>query len=99
MICFAQENLNRIVKEVTETTVLHVSHDIRLGIASYKVISNTMKDYRQHIDVKDIQNLEHVLEAESCEKTDDIHHHLDLSPFSEFNDPFYDFNDFFHTQA
>lgn len=81
---FSQEKLNRIVKEVTETTVLRVSHDIRLGVASYKVISNTMNDYRQHIDVKDIQNVERVIEAESCEKMDGIHHHFALSPFSEY---------------
>lgn len=79
-----QEKSNRIVKEVTETTVLRVSHDIRLGVASYKVISNTIQDHRQHIDVKDIQNVESVLETESCEKTDGIHHHLDLTPFSEY---------------
>jgi len=79
-----QERSNRIVKEVTETTVLRVLHDIRLGVASYKVISNTMQDHRQHIDIKDIQNAERVLDAESREKTDDIHHHLDLSPFSQY---------------
>ncbi|XP_071560873.1 uncharacterized protein [Temnothorax nylanderi] len=77
------EKSNRIVKEVTETTVLRVSHDIRLGVASYKVISNTTQDHRQHIDVKDIQNVERVLEAESHEKTDGIYHHLDLSPYKE----------------
>ncbi|XP_024868428.1 muscle M-line assembly protein unc-89-like isoform X5 [Temnothorax curvispinosus] len=77
------EKSNRIVKEVTETTVLRVSHDIRLGVASYKVISNTTQDHRQHIDVKDIQNVERVLETESREKTDGIYHHLDLSPFKE----------------
>ncbi|XP_018338023.1 PREDICTED: titin-like isoform X4 [Trachymyrmex septentrionalis] len=77
------EKSNKIIKEVTETTVLRVLHDIRLGVASYKVISNTVQDHRQYIDVKDIQNVEDVLEAESREKTDDIHHHLDLSSFKE----------------
>ncbi|XP_011705984.1 PREDICTED: uncharacterized protein LOC105461199 isoform X2 [Wasmannia auropunctata] len=77
------EKSNRIVKEVTETTVLRVLHDIRLGVASYKVISDTMQDHRQHIDVKGIKNVECVPEAESYEKMDDIHHHLDLSPFNE----------------
>ncbi|XP_018309581.1 uncharacterized protein [Mycetomoellerius zeteki] len=77
------EKSNKIIKEVTETTILRVLHDIRLGIASYKVISNTVQDHRQYIDVKDIQNAEGVLEAESREKTDDIHHHLDLPSFTE----------------
>lgn len=81
---FVQEKSNKIVKEVTETTVLRVLHDIRLGVASYKVISNTIQDHRQHIDVKDIQNEERMLEAESCEKTDSIHHHLALSPCSQY---------------
>lgn len=79
-----QEKSNKIVKEVTETTILRVSHDIRLGVASYKVISNTMQDHRQHIDVKDIQNEERMLEAESCEEADSIHHHLALSPCSQY---------------
>ncbi|XP_012061613.1 PREDICTED: uncharacterized protein LOC105624873 [Atta cephalotes] len=77
------EKSNKIIKEVTETTVLRVLHDIRLGVASYKVISNTVQDHRQYIDVKDIQKVEGVLEAESREKTDDIHYHLDLSSFKE----------------
>lgn len=77
------EMSNRIVKEVTETTVLRVSHDIRLDVASYKVVSNTIQDHRQHTDMKDIQNVERVLETESREETDGIHHHLDLSPFKE----------------
>lgn len=79
---FVQEKANRIVKEVIETTVLRVAHDVRLGVASYKVVSNTVQDHRQHIDVKDIQNVERVLETESCEKTDGIQYH-DSSPFSE----------------
>ncbi|XP_018360288.1 PREDICTED: titin isoform X3 [Trachymyrmex cornetzi] len=77
------EKSNKIIKEVTETTILRVLHDIRLGVASYKVVSNTVQDHRQYIDVKDIQSVEDVLEAESREKTDDIHHHLDLSSFKE----------------
>ncbi|XP_039306302.1 uncharacterized protein LOC105193639 isoform X2 [Solenopsis invicta] len=75
------EKSNRIVKEVTETTVLRVSHDIRLGVASYKVISNTTQDHRHNIDVKAIQNVERVMEAEPDEKTDDIY--PDLSSFNE----------------
>ncbi|KYN22092.1 hypothetical protein ALC57_05510 [Trachymyrmex cornetzi] len=78
-----EEKSNKIIKEVTETTILRVLHDIRLGVASYKVVSNTVQDHRQYIDVKDIQSVEDVLEAESREKTDDIHHHLDLSSFKE----------------
>ncbi|XP_072764140.1 uncharacterized protein [Anoplolepis gracilipes] len=73
------ERSGRIVKEVTETTVLRVSHDVRLGVASYKVTSNIVQDHRQHIDAKNFQNIERVLPGESHEKTDDIHRDLDLS--------------------
>ncbi|KAL0100113.1 hypothetical protein PUN28_019517 [Cardiocondyla obscurior] len=73
---------NKIVKEVTETTVLRVSHDIRLNVASYKIESNTIQEHQQHIDVTDIQNVEGVLEEEPCEKTNGVHH-LDLSRFKE----------------
>lgn len=65
------------MKEVTETTVLRVLHDIRLGVASYKLTSNIVQDHRQHIDAKEIQNVERVLPAESREKTNGIHD-LDL---------------------
>lgn len=77
------ERSGKIVKEVTETTVLRVSHDIRLGVASYKVTSNIVQDHRQHIDAKNLQNVEHVLPAESHEKTDDVPRDLDLSQYKE----------------
>lgn len=60
-----------------------MSHDIRLGVASYKVTSNIVQDHRQHIDAKNLQNVERVLPAESYEKTDD-HHDLDLSQYSQY---------------
>ncbi|XP_019884311.1 titin isoform X6 [Camponotus floridanus] len=77
------ERSGKIVKEVTETTVLRVSHDIRLGVASYKLTSNIVQDHRQHIDAKNLQNVERVLPAESHEKTDDVHRDLDLSQYKE----------------
>ncbi|KAM0731550.1 SEC14 domain and spectrin repeat-containing protein 1 [Formica fusca] len=77
------ERSGRIVKEVTETTVLRVSHDVRLGVASYKLTSNIIQDHRQHIDAKNFQNIERVLPAECHEKTDDIHRDLDLSQYKE----------------
>lgn len=49
-----------------------------------------MQDHRQHIDAKNLQNVERVLPAESYEKTDDVHRDLDLSQYSQyfqFNDP------------
>lgn len=72
------------MKEVTETTVLRVSHDIRLGVASYKLTSNTVLDHRQHIDGKEIQNVERVLSAESREKMNDVQHDLGVSLFSQY---------------
>lgn len=77
------ERSGRIVKEVTETTVLRVSHDVRLGVASYKLTSNIIQDHRQHIDAKNFQNIERMLPAECHEKTDDIHRDLDLSQYKE----------------
>lgn len=72
------------MKEVTETTVLRVSHDIRLDVASYTLTSNTLHDHRQHIDAKDIQNVERVLPAETSDKTDGVHREFDISPFSQY---------------
>lgn len=71
------ERSGRIVKEVTETTVLRVSHDMRLGVASYKVTSNIVQDHRQHVDSREIQNVERVLLDEPREKTSGVHD-LDL---------------------
>ncbi|KAL6428690.1 hypothetical protein ACFW04_007940 [Cataglyphis niger] len=75
------ERSGRIVKEVTETTVLRVSHDIRLGVASYKLTSNVIQDHRQHIDAKNLQNIERVLPAECHERMDDTQRDLDLSQY------------------
>ncbi|KAL6428692.1 hypothetical protein ACFW04_007940 [Cataglyphis niger] len=77
------ERSGRIVKEVTETTVLRVSHDIRLGVASYKLTSNVIQDHRQHIDAKNLQNIERVLPAECHERMDDTQRDLDLSQYKE----------------
>lgn len=79
-----QERSGRILKEVTETTVLRVSHDIRLDVASYKCVSNTVQDHRQHVDAKDIQNVERVLLEKSRDETDGVHHDLDLSTSSQY---------------
>lgn len=56
-----QEKSGKIVKEVTETTTLRVSHDTRLDIASYKMISNTTQDHRENVDVKEIRDLERIV--------------------------------------
>jgi len=71
------------MKEVTETTVLRVSHNIRLDVASYKLTSNTVHECQQHIDAKDIRNVERVLPAES---SDGVHCSSDvaLPPSSQY---------------
>ncbi|XP_015171223.1 PREDICTED: titin isoform X2 [Polistes dominula] len=56
-----EEKSGKIVKEVTETTTLRVSHDTHLGVASYKVTSNTLEDHRQNVDVKKMQDSNHIL--------------------------------------
>lgn len=82
-VTFMQERSGKIVKEVTETTVLRVSHDIRLDVASYKCISNIVEDHRQHTDVKDIQNVERVL-LEELHDENHVHHDLDQSVSSQY---------------
>lgn len=49
-----QEKSGKIVKEVTETTTLRVSHDTRFGVASYKLTSNTLREGHDHTDVRGI---------------------------------------------
>lgn len=61
-----------------------MSHDIRLGVASYKLISNVIQDHRQHIDAKNLQNVERVLPAECHERMDDTQRDLDLSQYSQY---------------
>lgn len=70
---------------MTETTVLRVSHDVRLNVASYKLTSNIVQDHRQHIDSKEFQNLERVLPVESTGEK--AIHNLDIgSPLiSQYN--------------
>ncbi|CAD1476296.1 unnamed protein product, partial [Heterotrigona itama] len=70
-----EEKSGKIVKEVTETTTLRVSHDTRLGIASYKVISNTTQDHRENVDVKEIKDLEGIVFPDV--QTNGLHHETD----------------------
>ncbi|KAK1121157.1 hypothetical protein K0M31_010464 [Melipona bicolor] len=70
-----EEKSGKIVKEVTETTTLRVSHDTRLGIASYKVISNTTQDHRENVDVKEIKDLERIVFPDV--RTNGLHHETD----------------------
>ncbi|XP_050486212.1 titin isoform X4 [Bombus huntii] len=70
-----EEKSGKIVKEVTETTTLRVSHDTRLGIASYKVISNTTQDHRENVDVKEIKDLERIVFPDV--QTNGLHHETD----------------------
>lgn len=69
---------------MTETTVLRVSHNIRLDVASYKVTSNMVLDHRQHIDGKVIQDIESVIPVESDEKTNSVYQDSDVSLFSQY---------------
>ncbi|XP_043525681.1 uncharacterized protein LOC122536948 isoform X2 [Frieseomelitta varia] len=70
-----EEKSGKIVKEVTETTTLRVSHDTRLGVASYKVISNTTQDHRENVDVKEIKDLERIVFPDV--QTNGLHHETD----------------------
>ncbi|KAK2586836.1 hypothetical protein KPH14_009775 [Odynerus spinipes] len=69
-----EEKSGKIVKEVTETTTLRVSHDTRLGVASYKVTSNTMQDHRENVDVKEMRDVQRVLLEDSDKKVNGIGH-------------------------
>ncbi|XP_076636076.1 uncharacterized protein LOC143349064 isoform X2 [Colletes latitarsis] len=77
------EKSGKIVKEVTETTTLRVSHDTRLGVASYKVISNTLHDHRENVDVKEIKDLERVVSSDIHEKINSLHHEGDSGTKTE----------------
>jgi len=81
-----QEKSGRIMKEVTETTVLRVSHNIRLDVASYKLTTNTVHEHQQHIDAKDIRNVERVLPVESSDRANGVHcgSDVDLLPSSQY---------------
>lgn len=84
MRLLTQERSGKIAKEVTETTVLRVSHDVRLGVAAYKLASHTLLDHRQHIDGKEYQNVERVLSAaEPREQTGGAQRDPDLGLHSD----------------
>ncbi|KAL2747703.1 titin isoform X1 [Vespula maculifrons] len=72
-----EERSGKIVKEVTETTTLHVSHDTHLGVASYKVISNTLQDYTQNVDVKEMQDSHHVVIEDPNKRLNGIDREID----------------------
>ncbi|CAL7935354.1 unnamed protein product [Xylocopa violacea] len=78
-----EEKSGKIVKEVTETTTLRVSHDTRLGVASYKVISNTLQDHRENVDVTEIKDLERIVSPDVHEKTNGVRHEVDSGSKSE----------------
>ncbi|XP_015434390.1 PREDICTED: LOW QUALITY PROTEIN: uncharacterized protein LOC107190151 [Dufourea novaeangliae] len=78
-----EEKSGKIVKEVTETTTLRVSHDTRLGVASYKVISNTVQDHRENVDVKEIMDLERIVSPDAHEKTNGYHREPELGSKNE----------------
>ncbi|OAD58515.1 Muscle M-line assembly protein unc-89 [Eufriesea mexicana] len=72
-----EEKSGKIVKEVTETTTLRVSHDTRFGVASYKVISNTVQDHRENVDVKEMKDLERIVLPDVHEKMNGSSHEID----------------------
>ncbi|XP_033332507.2 uncharacterized protein LOC117223969 isoform X2 [Megalopta genalis] len=78
-----EDKSGKIVKEVTETTTLRVSHDTRLGVTSYKVISNTVQDHRENVDVKEIEDLERIVTPDAYEKTNGHHREPELGSKSE----------------
>ncbi|XP_076170517.1 uncharacterized protein LOC143148247 isoform X3 [Ptiloglossa arizonensis] len=78
-----EEKSGKIVTEITETTTLRVSHDTRLGVASYKVISNTLQDNRENVDVKEIKDLVRVVTSDGKQKTNGVHHETDTGSKSE----------------
>lgn len=55
-----------MVKEVTETKTLRVSHDTRMGVSSYKLVSNTTHENHDHCDIKKMQDLKLTLESEAA---------------------------------
>ncbi|KAG7188140.1 hypothetical protein KM043_013361 [Ampulex compressa] len=67
-----EEISGKIVKEVTETTTLRVSHDTRFGVASYKMVSNTLQDHHENIDVKEQQNIEREALVDTQTDTKDL---------------------------
>lgn len=73
----SQERSGKIVKEVTETTTLRVSHDTHLGVASYKVTSNTLQDHMQNVDVKEMQDSHHVIIEDPNKKLNGINREID----------------------
>ncbi|XP_033210466.1 SEC14 domain and spectrin repeat-containing protein 1-B isoform X2 [Belonocnema kinseyi] len=63
---FTEEKTGKVVKEVTETTTLRVSQDTRMGVSSYKLVSNTTHDNHEHCDIKKMQDLKLTLESEAA---------------------------------
>ncbi|KAJ8687535.1 hypothetical protein QAD02_023329 [Eretmocerus hayati] len=63
-----RDKSGKVMKEVTETTTLRVSHDTHMGVASYKLVSNTVSDQTEHIDHCELQDLERTFvdDVSSC---------------------------------
>ncbi|KAL2729461.1 titin isoform X1 [Vespula squamosa] len=73
----SEEKSGKIVKEVTETTTLRVLHDTHLGVASYKVTSNTLQDSMQNVDVKEMHDSHHVVIEDPNKKLNGIDREID----------------------
>ncbi|XP_054013283.1 titin isoform X3 [Hylaeus anthracinus] len=78
-----EEKSGKIVKEVTETTTLRVSHDTRFGVTSYKVVSNTLQDHRENVDIKEMKDIERVVSSDAHRKTNGVHHETEPSSKTE----------------
>ncbi|OXU25614.1 hypothetical protein TSAR_004154 [Trichomalopsis sarcophagae] len=61
-----QEKGGKIVKEVTETTILRVSHNTHIGVASYKLVSNVITDHTDNLDYRELQDLNRTILNGDC---------------------------------
>ncbi|KAI4499906.1 hypothetical protein M0802_005162 [Mischocyttarus mexicanus] len=82
-----EEKSGKIVKEVTETTTLRVSHDTHLGVASYKVTSNTLQDHRHNVDIKKMQDSDHTVIEDEITKLNGIDRDIDATSAKDLSEP------------
>ncbi|XP_031789486.1 uncharacterized protein LOC100679567 isoform X4 [Nasonia vitripennis] len=61
-----QEKSGKIVKEVTETTTLRVSHNTHIGVDSYKLVSNVITDHTDNLDYRELQDLNRTILNGDC---------------------------------
>ena len=62
----------KIVKEVTETKTLRVSHDTSMDLKSYKLVANTINKINENLNLSRIEDLNRTILSDESDSSDTI---------------------------